>query len=187
MSIQKQPYSFSYYKATDECGHSCIVPGCKESAHHKVLLDPKNSKDAAYMCLSHAKQHNQTIDYFKNMGVKEIEEELKADTVWRLPTWPLRGDYKRFFIERNLFDLFEKSSFSENASIKTIQIPAEIQEAAMAVGVSFPIELSELKKIYKNKVKQLHPDLNHAEKGTEEELKKINIAYKLLSTYLRDA
>lgn len=187
MAVQKQNFNFSYYKSTDEFSPKCAVSTCKEPAKHKVLLDPKNSKETVYMCLGHATAHNKAIDYFKNMGTKEIEEELKADTIWRLPTWPLRGDYKRFLLEKNIFDLFEESSASHQESLKTIAVPSNIQEAAHVIGVSFPLEMSELKKIYKNKVKQLHPDLNRTQKGTEEELKKINIAYKLLSTYLRDA
>lgn len=187
MSTQKQHHSFSYYKSTEEFCERCAVPCCEESGKHKVLLDPKNPQEGVYMCLDHVKEHNRAINYFKNMGTQEIEAELKADTIWRLPTWPLRGDHKRFIIGKNFFNLFEEGGSQSCHVDRELIFPPEVEEAAKIINVSLPIALSDLKKIYKAKVKQLHPDLNRTKKGTEEELKKINIAYKTLSTYLRDA
>lgn len=186
MSTQKQTRTFSYYKSSAETYLGCAVAGCKESGKHKVLPDPRTPQEGIYMCLQHAKEYNKAVNYFKNMGIKEIEAEIKADTVWRLPTWPLRGDYRRFFVDQNIFSFFEKNITQDHHDYDTqLQIfPKEIGEAAKTIGVSLPISLHDLKKIYKIKVKQHHPDLNRDKKGAEEELKKINIAYKALCDYL---
>jgi hypothetical protein len=138
------------------------------------------------MCFQHAKEYNKAVNYFKNMGIKEIEEEIKADTVWRLPTWPLRGDYRRFFGDKNIFSFFEENIHQTHHDAQIPVFPKEVEEAAKTIDVLLPIPLQDLKKVYKTKVKQLHPDLNRNKKGTEEELKKINIAYKILCDYLTD-
>ena len=189
MSMPKQTKHtqfFSYYKSSGDPGLECAVPGCNGRGNHKVLLDFENPKDSVYMCLDHVTAHNKTINYFKNMGAREIEAEIRADMVWRLPTWPVRGDYRRFLIEKNIFSFYggrQKEEFPAPADV----FPDDIKEAAQDLGISLPIELSELKKIYKAKVKEHHPDLNQDKKGAEEELKKINIAYKTIFNYLSHA
>lgn len=187
MSQHKQTHNFIYYKSTDKSESKCLVPNCKEPAENKVLLDPRNSKERGVMCFQHAKEHNKTVDYFKNMNFKEIESEIKSDIVWRLPTWPLRGGYKRFFIDHGLFNLFQKDSSQSIQEERSPLFPSQIEEAGKIIGVSLPISLLELKRVYKAKVKKHHPDLNRDKKGAEEELKKINIAYKTLCTYLNNA
>lgn len=183
---QKQTQFFSYYKSSEEDSLRCAVSGCSGRGHHKVLLDLKNPKDTVYMCLDHVTAHNKTINYFQNMGTHEIEAEIKADTVWRLPTWPICGDYRRFLIERDIFSFFGTGK-KETVADSGPSFPKEVQSAAQTLNISLPIELNHLKKIYKSKVKQHHPDLNQNKKEAEEELKKINIAYKTLFNYLTHA
>src|SRR3989344_4992521 len=160
MSVQKQHHSFSYYKSSSESCATCVVSGCKRLGAHTVLLDPRNPKERVHMCLGHAKEHNKAIDYFKNMGTKEIEAEVKADTIWRLPTWPLKGDYRRCFVEKNVFNLFDEHSPYVRQKETVPFFPQEVEKAAKTMGVGLPILLPELKKVYKTKVKQFHPDLN---------------------------
>lgn len=184
--MQKQSSFFSYYKSKNEESQPCAVEGCENSGSHTVLLNPKNPRDRAHMCLDHAQVHNKKLDYFKNMERHEIENEIKKDTVWRLPTWPLRGDYRRLFIHSSV-ESFYGRPMEKPAAASAVVFPPEIEEAANVMGITLPITLSALKKTYKEKVKQNHPDLNQNKQGAEEELKKINIAYKTLCDYLKDA
>ncbi len=187
MSTQKQENTFSYYKSSKDEISQCCAKGCKESGTHRVLLDLNNPKKINYMCLDHIKEYNKNLNYYANMTAEEIESEIKADTIWRKPTWPFRGDARDFQSARDFFCVFEdRSNYFEERGRKEVW-PSEIAGAAKVLGVSLPVEMSHLKKTYKQAVKEYHPDLHHGKKDREEKLKKINIAYKILSNFIKDA
>ena len=187
MSTQKHENTFSYYKSSGDTLPKCCARGCKDLGKHKVIIDFDAPKEAHYMCLDHVKEYNKTVDYFKDMNSEEIESEVRADGIWRLPTWPLRGD-SRLPISNDPFDFFkEDPSYHSSHDQKSNALPQDIEEAMKIIDVSFPLTLKKLKKTYKDQVKKYHPDLNHGQKDREEKLKKINIAYKVVYDYLNDA
>jgi DnaJ-domain-containing protein 1 len=69
----------------------------------------------------------------------------------------------------------------------TANLPEEIQESIKIMEIDYPLTIQDLKKAYKLKAKEYHPDINSGSKKAEEKLKLINIAYKKLESFIQNA
>jgi hypothetical protein len=49
----------------------------------------RHLKEYWWFCLEHVREYNSTWDYYKGMSPGEIEAQLRADTSWQRPSWPL--------------------------------------------------------------------------------------------------
>ena len=151
-------------------------------------MDPKNPKKISYMCLDHIKEYNKNLNYYANMTADQIEAEIRADTIWRKPTWPLRGDHIHLRTKKDFFGFFEDGSEKTSQNGKQEKtFPKDVASALHVLGVDLPVTLEKLKKTYKKSVKECHPDLHPGKKDREEHLKKINIAYKIVLEFLQNA
>jgi len=45
--------------------------------------------DYYWFCLEHVRAYNAGWDFYKGMSPAEVEAQLRADTSWQRPTWPL--------------------------------------------------------------------------------------------------
>ena len=188
MSTHKQENRFTYYKSGEDKTLFCCAEGCDLRGTHRVILDFHNPKKVSYMCLDHIKAHNKSVNYYANMSADQIENEIKADTIWRKPTWPLRGDAhgpQSMDITKDYFEFFTDLAPSKKGVSSAPTFPKDIENAAHVLGVLLPASLADVKKIYKKCVKACHPDLHRGEKNHEERLKKVNIAYKVLTKFLQ--
>ena len=46
-------------------------------------------RDYWWFCLEHVRAYNGSWDYYKGMTPAQMEQELRADTAWGRPSWPL--------------------------------------------------------------------------------------------------
>ena len=60
------------------------------------------------------------------------------------------------------------------------EAPPELRAALDVLGLGWPVDTPALRTRYKELAKQLHPDLNGADRAAEERLKDVNRAYSLL-------
>ena len=60
------------------------------------------------------------------------------------------------------------------------QAPAELREPLATLGLGWPVTMDELKARYHALAKRHHPDANGGDRGAEERLKSINLAYAAL-------
>ena len=58
--------------------------------------------------------------------------------------------------------------------------PAELREPLATLGLGWPVTMDELKARYHALAKRHHPDANGGDRGAEERLKSINLAYAAL-------
>jgi DnaJ-domain-containing protein 1 len=116
------------------------------------------------------------------MDEHTIEAELRADTGWRRPTWPLGAG--KFTL--NNFTIHDPLDLDIKVSreVKRPTLHPDLERALNVMGVSWPMELKQLKQHYKVLVKKYHPDTNQQDSTAEEKLKDINIAYKVIKEFL---
>ncbi|MEI8320444.1 MAG: J domain-containing protein [Alphaproteobacteria bacterium] len=183
---------FSYYCSPIREGvdSPCAFEGCREQGLHKAIKNPKMPQHMVLLCEDHIRIHNQGLDYFKGMSSADIEKEIQADFSWRRPTWPLGKQREKlsFYFEDPL-DIQKRvravrSQHADRMHKAHLKMPANVQEAVECLGITLPITLVALKKVYKTKVKLFHPDVNKGSKAAEEKFKQVNEAYKLLTSYL---
>ncbi|WP_368667236.1 J domain-containing protein [Roseomonas sp. 18066] len=116
------------------------------------------------------------------MSSDEIEANLREDTSWQRPTWPLGrlGAQRKLNPEmfRDPLGLFGQAPPTPRKSAK--EAPPELRAALDMLGLGWPLENDALRARYKELAKRYHPDTNGGDKSAEDRLKDINRAYSLL-------
>jgi hypothetical protein len=177
---------------------SCHHPGCAAEGLYRAPKSRSQLNDYYWFCLDHVREYNKGWDFYAGMNTDQIERQVRFDTVWQRPTWPLgswgtSAAFRRFAgVEENEFmpdDVREAINARMNAAEKRAeaerrrraQRQATKEEAALAVlDLAPPVTWNEIRARYKSLVKQLHPDANGGDKSAEEQLKLVNQAYGML-------
>ena len=163
----------------------CDHPGCASSGDYRAPRS-RDRLDAFYwFCLDHVRAYNSRWNYYAGMSAAEIEAEIRNDTVWQRPTWPLGSRISALFSARlrdfGVFGVEDEDSASARRDRN--KRPLSEQEQALAVfDLALPLTMSGLKARYKELVKLNHPDAHGGSREAEERLKVINQAYSTLKT-----
>lgn len=141
-----------------------------------------------YFCIEHIRAYNKQWDYFKGMSPDEIMAHRISDITWRRPTYTLRD-------KRICYSHVTEHPFFDNPigiipphpGHGVFPIPKRNSsefKAIQMLGLEYPFSMDGLKKNYLKLVKTYHPDTNAGCKKSEEALKKIISAYKVLVNYV---
>ncbi len=170
---------------------ACDHPDCDGDGLYRAPKARDRLTDYYWFCLDHVRNYNRAWNYYAGMDSAEIEAHIREDTVWQRPSWPM-GQW-RVYSERvyeaaagGPFGYQFRSEAHEDANGAGRPRTAE-QEALDMLDLARPVSLAELKARYKQLVKNLHPDLNGADRMAEERLKTINLAYATLKQSIRSA
>jgi DnaJ-domain-containing protein 1 len=118
----------------------------------------------------------------------EIEAQLRADTAWCRPSWPLGhlGARQDETGARDPLHILELAGFRPNHARRAPEAPSEMREPLATLGLSWPVTITEVKSRYKELAKRHHPDANNGDRAAEERLKVINLAYAALRSRLAE-
>ena len=183
MQPQRKPRA--YAPDPNAPGQACEMPGCAQAGEYRA---PKSRTDLSHfrwLCLEHVREYNASWDYYKGMSPGEIEAQLRADTSWQRPSWPLGhlGQHSHAEVQMEA----ELHAFAFGDRPKTPPRPAtppDLREPLAVLGLTWPVSLAEVKTRYKALAKRHHPDANGGDKASEEMLKTINLAYAALRAKL---
>jgi hypothetical protein len=171
----------------DAPGHACEIPGCAAAGEYRAPKSRSNLREYWWFCLEHVRGYNAAWDYYKGMNPAQIEAELRSDTAWGRPTWPL-GRLGASFDASLLKDPLQIFEFdAARARREAEAAPSELREPLRTLGLAWPLTMEILRTRYKELAKQHHPDANPDDAGAEERLKLINIAYAALRSHLAPA
>ena len=170
----------------------CDMPGCEALGEYRAPKSRRNLKDYWWFCLEHVRAYNATWDYYKGMSPAQIEAQLRADTAWQRPSWPLgRLGTPAAWDEEVLRDplhLLAAGRVEARPAQRRRPDAAGAARAAGHAGPAWPTTLDAVKTRYKELAKRHHPDANGGDRAAEERLKTINLAYAALRSRLtRDA
>ncbi len=160
---------------------ACDRAGCPHEGEFRAPKSRTDLNNYFWFCLEHVREYNLSWDYYAGMTTEEIEAELRRDTTWQRPTWPLgqTPGTRRVRIDpehiRDPFGFFDDMGPNPKARPLTPE-----EEAARALDLTLPVTAPALKRRYKELVKLHHPDANGGDKAAEERFKQINQAYKTL-------
>ena len=158
-------------------------------AEYRAPKSRDRLEDYFWFCLEHVREYNKSWNFCAGMDANEIESEIRQDTVWRRPTWPMGGGPNeirwRFVRDGKVADGF--GAFRGSADNQTEKsgpcqprTDSAKDKACRILGLDPSVSLSEVKTRYKELVKVHHPDRNGGDKLAEERLKDINDAYATL-------
>jgi hypothetical protein len=160
----------------------CDWPGCAGEGSHRAPQSRERLDAYRWFCLDHVREYNAAWNYYAGMTEADVEADLRRDTVWQRPSWPLGGGQGawRPWDERTVRDPFGLFGAWRNEAPPRRRPPTPEEEAMAVMGLAGPLTVSALKRRYKELVKRHHPDANGGSKESEEKLKDINRAYKTL-------
>lgn len=165
----------------------CAVEGCREEGAFRVPKSREELSCHLYLCLAHARAHNEKWDYFAGMSEGEIEHFREEAIIGHRPTWPLgkraagapRGTTGHYRIEDGYAVFAEADAPVEPR--RPERVLTRLQRQAFDVlNLEPSATLNQIKARYKELVKRFHPDANGGDRGAEERLKQVIKAYGVL-------
>lgn len=168
----------------------CSMPGCSEAGEHRAPRSRDNLEEFYWFCLEHVREYNRSWNFCRGMTEEQVEREIRNDTVWRRPTWPLGSKtaaaQRRFEAEWRAhgFGFASDREEPDGNGGATVKAATAEEKALRCMDLIPPVNLTQLKARYKELVKQFHPDANGGDKAAEERLKDINDAYTTLRRFL---
>ena len=168
-------------------GRPCDMAGCPESGEYRAPKSRKRLNDYHWFCLQHVRAYNAGWDFYNGMSAAEVEAELRADTSWQRPSWPLGSIGHAAWDEDVLRDplhILAAARMNKARQPDAQRPPADLREPLAIFGLSWPTTLEAVKTRYKELAKRHHPDANGGSREAEERLKTINLAYAALRARL---
>lgn len=164
------------------------MPGCTAQGEYRAPKSRLNLRDYWWLCLEHVRAYNGSWDYYKGMSPGEIEAQIRADTAWQRPTWPLgrlgsAGTWEDEWL-RDPLHVLSAAGVKRGQTQQSVTAPTDLREPLRTLGLSWPTTLDALKLRYKELAKRHHPDANGGSRESEERLKTINLAYATLRSRL---
>ena len=168
--------------ATAAAMRLCDHPGCASAGDYRAPRSRAALHLFYWFCLDHVRAYNAAWNYYAGMSAAELEREIRNDTVWQRPTWPMGtrtgAGYTPRFRDYGMFGLEDEGPDRGDAVRRR---PKSQQEQALAIfNLVPPLTLAGLKSRYKELVKLHHPDVHGGDRAAEERLKIINLAYATL-------
>ena len=161
----------------------CEWENCKEVGTFKAPAEKDNSKNFRWLCEDHIKLFNRNWNYFEGMSQNEIENFLKSDLTWHRPTQKFGSSDNFFNILWNnalsdKFNFFKKEKITNGFTVR--KLSEKDKDAFRIMELELNADWSIIQKKFKTLVKKFHPDRNAGNKGFEDKLKKITLAYSHL-------
>jgi len=161
----------------------CEAPGCRLLGAYRAPFARDKLDYYRWFCLEHVRDYNKKWDYFAGLDAEQIEQHIRADTIWRRPVWPLGGRRPGGPHLHDPLDLGGESGIFERPAPRvdgSEQLTPAERNAMGVLELSWPLTQAVVKSRYKELVKIHHPDANGGDREAEEKLKEINAAYSTL-------
>jgi len=173
---------------TTEKLRPCAHAGCVEEGAFRVPKSRERLNEHIWFCLIHAREHNESWDYFRGMSETEIERFRDEAVTGHRPTWPIGKRTARMhnpYGTLHFDDAFGTFPDEDGHKAKTPRRPErQVTRLQMQAFDTLNLEpsatLIEIKARYKELVKRFHPDANGGDRGAEERLKQVIKAYGVL-------
>jgi len=168
----------------------CGKRDCKGDGTFRVPLSRERLDEHLWFCLQHAREHNETWDYFQGMSEAEIDAFRVDAVTGHRPTWALgkraarvhgKQDFRSFRDTHRLFGERGEPSAGNGTNCGSARPLTGPQVRALDVlNLEAGASLHQIKARYKELVKRFHPDANGGDRGSEERLKRVIQAYGVL-------
>ena len=162
----------------------CAQQGCKEEGAYRVPKSRDELSKHIWLCLAHARAHNESWDYFRGMSEREIESFRNDAVIGHRPTWPLGKRAARLHNPPGGFNFDEHFGGEPSEAPQPRRPERQVTRVQLTAFDTLNLEpsatLNEIKARYKELVKRFHPDANGGDRGAEERLKQVIKAYGVL-------
>lgn len=171
---------------------TCEWAECAEAGAHRAPKSRDELNSYRWFCTIHAREYNRSWNYYDGMSDDEVEADVRKDTVWQRPTWrissndPSSAEYNANV--ESILDPFNilKGARNGDAGHRPIDpgFSTEQRRALIIFDLERPGDVEIIKQRYKELVKQHHPDAKGAVSGSDERIKDVNEAYRVLMAFV---
>lgn len=188
MSKHRARSAYDTHAAPRGATRVCDHPDCVAAGDYRAPKSRGSLNEYWWFCLDHVREYNRAWDYYAGMSTDQIEAEVRRDTTWQRPSWPMGkwAAQEKYLRDRVLHGFsFEfgqnagKSPDEEKAHRRHHARTAE-EEALAVLDLAPPVDFPAIKARYRELAKRHHPDANGGDTAAEEKLKEINLAYNTL-------
>ncbi|SEB53148.1 DnaJ domain-containing protein [Nitratireductor aquibiodomus] len=172
----------------------CQWDGCDEPGMHRAPVGRHAEGQYFRFCVDHARQYNKGYNYFSGLSDTEVARYQKEALTGHRPTWKMGGsgetraaaDFSTYRSGRaayhnrmgDPFNMFGEQQAARKPREKRLK-PLEAK-ALETLGLGAQATGEQIKSRYKDLVKQHHPDANGGDRGSEDRLRSVLEAYRLL-------
>ncbi len=165
-------------------GAGCEWPGCRAAAAYPAPRAPDRLQDYAWFCLDHVRIYNREWSFCADMDRADIDAAVRSSL--EFGGRRRQGCFSAALAFDDPLDLFAGAAGCRPPSRRWP--PGSPQaDAAAALSLSDDMTLPALKSRYKELVKHHHPDANGGCPASEERMKSITRAYRVLQEALSAA
>lgn len=160
----------------------CERPGCEQEGSYRAPRSRVQMTQYRWFCLQHVREYNAAWNYYAGMSDDEVEADIRRDTVWQRPSWPLAAhvDFPPWRSPRTT----DGFGFFNEAHAPPRREPTTEERALLVLDLQAPVSVAVVKSRYKELVKRHHPDANGGDKAAEERFKEISEAYRTVMDFL---
>lgn len=137
----------------------CDRAGCSEKGDCPAPKSP-NSPERWYFCVTHAAEYNQGWNYFEGLDKEEAELREKAE----------RGEASGY----------AQSAYQAWAGPGDGSRSRDEMRALEALGLEVDADFEAVRKAWRSKAKEVHPDVRPGDKEAAAEFLKLQTAYEVL-------
>lgn len=176
-----------FYEPGDPGVPHCDWPGCTNDGLYRAPKDRSHLDDYFWFCLDHVREYNANWNYYQGMNDRQVEADLRRDTIWHRPSWRLGTGPRVDRINGDSADPFGffRDPDPDDREIERPRRGSPEDRALRELDLAPPLTLESLRAKYRELVKRHHPDANQGDKDSEERFKRINNAYHTLVNSLQ--
>jgi len=170
----------------------CQWDGCEEAGTHRAPVGRMREGEYFRFCFDHVREYNKGFNYFSGLADSEIARFQKEALTGHRPTWKMgsnssatpdfaqkrsgrAGYYSRVRDPFNVFSADRDAGQPRERKLKSIEA-----KAMETLGLTAKATGEEIKSRYKELVKRHHPDANGGDRGSEDRLRAVLQAYRVL-------
>lgn len=180
--------------AIETSSRGCDKPGCTRPGKFRAPKSPDQLDDFLWFCMEHIREYNLKWNFFQSHSDADLEQQFAADRVWERPTQPFsatvsRGQphaegraWQRFGFDDPAELLGENATLNpgnaRGAARPQRRLPPTERRALEILDAQDGQTKTEIRKIYKALVKDLHPDMNGGKRDDEARLSEVVWAWE---------
>jgi curved DNA-binding protein CbpA len=172
----------------------CQWDGCEEAGTHRAPVGRMKEGEYFRFCFAHVREYNKNFNYFSGVSDTEIARFQREALTGHRPTWAMgangaarsspdvaqqrsgrAGYYKRVRDPFNLFNEGGRDTRPRERKAKPLEA-----KALETLGLDAKATGADIKSRYKELVKRHHPDANGGDRGSEDRLREVLNAYRVL-------
>lgn len=168
----------------------CEWAGCSNAGLYRAPKSREEMNEFRWFCQDHIRDFNKSWNYFEDWTIDQMEAQRRADIAWERPTWklgqrPIQPEthadgraWARFGFRDPMEVLGDNATINpggkgEAERRRSRLLPKNEQSAIDILGCTAETPKVDIRKRYRELVKDLHPDMKAGSREEEDRLRDV--------------